>query len=136
MTGSVPVLVDTSVWVDHLGGYVTRQAQALRALMIDGRVVVGDLILLEVLQGIRTDVQFARTRRTLLELPVVSLCSPEIALVAAQNFRTLRARGYTIRTSIDCLIATFCIENGHELLHSDRDYVPFEEHLGLKRAAV
>ena len=68
----------------------------------------------------------------LLALPVVSIVSLEIALAAAQDFRTLRARGFTIRTSIDCLIATFCIENDCELLHSDRDYLPFEEHLGLR----
>lgn len=92
---------------------------------------ITDLILCEVLQGVRDDRQFTKTHDALLKLHLFSTGGGEIALAAARNFRTLRSRGRTVKT-IDCLIATFCIERRHALLHSDRDYDVFEAELGLE----
>lgn len=126
------IMVDSSVWVDYLGGRPTPQTLRLRdELLLTERVVVGDLIICEVLQGVRHDWEFERVRRELFTLEVVTICDPYIAVQAARNFRWLRQRGITIRRTIDCLIATCCIERGYVLLHNDRDFDAFEEHLGL-----
>ncbi len=65
-------------------------------------------------------------------MSVLSSGGVEIAVAAAENYRILRTKGITVRKTIDCLIATFCIREGHELLHRDRDFDPFEMHLGLQ----
>ncbi|WP_425070015.1 hypothetical protein [Rhizobium tumorigenes] len=44
----------------------------------------------------------------------------------------MREKGITIRKSIDLITGTFCIEEGHSLLHHDRDFAPMRDHLGLK----
>lgn len=96
------------------------------------RLGITDLILCEVLQGIRDDQQFSVVRRELLRLEVFTMGGIELALAAAQNYRKLRARGYTVRRTIDCLIATFCLLHDHVLLHNDRDFEPFERVFGLR----
>ncbi len=95
------------------------------------RLGITDLILCEVLQGVKDDRQFAAVRRELLKLEVFLTGGTELAIAAAQNYRRLRARGYTVRRTIDCLIATFCLLHHHSLLHNDRDFDPFETVLGL-----
>jgi predicted nucleic acid-binding protein len=94
-------------------------------------LAVGDLALVEVLQGFREEREFEAARRLLLSLSVVDLCGADIAIRAARNYRSLRSRGFTVRKTIDCVIATCCIERGYELLHSDRDFDVFE-HLHLR----
>ena len=91
-----------------------------------------DLILCETLQGIPDDALYQKARDYLLQFVVFDTSGVEVALAAAQNYRILRKQGITIRGTIDCLTATFCIHKGHSLLHHDRDYDPFEKHLGLK----
>jgi len=93
---------------------------------------IGDLVLHEVLRGVRDDLRFARLKRDLLALPVHAMVSPALALKSAEHFRILRRKGITVRSTIDCLIATYCIEGGHQLLHADRDFDPFEQYLGLQ----
>jgi len=95
-------------------------------------VGVGDLILHEVLRGIRDDMRLRRVRRDMLELPSHRIVTPALAMKAAEHYRALRRMGITVRSTVDCLVATYCIEAGHELLHSDRDYDAFEQHLGLR----
>ena len=129
-------MVDSSVWIDHWNSRLTPQVHALRLAQYGSDVAVGDLIILEVLQGFRTKRMFNHVLQVFLSYPTLDLGGVELAVKAARNYRFLRSRGFTVRKPIDCLIATFCIENGYELLHSDRDYLPFEEHLGLKSAAV
>lgn len=128
-------MVDSSVWIDHLNNQPTPQVQRLRGQLLTGDVALCDFVLMEVLQGIRDDRRHDRTLAALQTYPIHSLGGAPLAIRAANNYRSLRARGITIRSSIDCLIATFCIENGFELLHSDRDYRPFELHLGLRVVA-
>lgn len=128
------ILVDSSVWIDFFRGTVTPQTERLDALLGSELLVVGDLILAEVLQGFSSERDFNQARKLLTALDVVTLGGPEIAIQAARNFRTLRARGVTIRKTIDTLIATRCIESDYALLFSDRDFEPFVEHLGLRSA--
>jgi predicted nucleic acid-binding protein len=130
------VIVDTTVWVDYLKGRGTPQVQWLDRNLQRQRLGLTDLILCEVLQGIRDDHQLTAVQRQLLKFEVFSTGGVALALAAAGNYRTLRSRGYTIRKTIDCLIATFCLEHGHVLLHNDRDYGPFEQELGLLTVAL
>lgn len=95
-------------------------------------LAIGDLILAEVLRGFHAEREFEQTRRELTSLDIVELGDREIALKAAENFRKLRQLGVTVRSTIECIIATRCIESGHQLLHSDRDFDPFAQHLGLR----
>lgn len=126
------VIVDTSVWVDALRGTLSPHTVWLRSGVERGEVGLTSLIACEVLQGIRNPSQFDGFCSDLLELPVFEAVSTRVATQSARNFLALRARGITIRKTIDCLIATFCIERGFELLHRDRDFDHFEAHLGLK----
>lgn len=130
------ILVDSSVWVDYLRGNATPQAEKLDALLGVELLAIGDLILTEVLQGCASDREFNRVRRLLGTLEMVELGGADIAVQAAKNFRRLRARGVTVRKTIDTLIATRCIVDKLELLHSDRDFDAFERHLGLRCVAV
>jgi predicted nucleic acid-binding protein len=126
------ILVDSSVWIDYFNGWPTAETGFLDGLLAQRRPLLGDLILAEVLQGFRSDLDFHRARRELDMLPFVTLGGRAIAIAAAQNFRALRRRGVTMRKTIDTLIASFYIVDRHELLHSDRDFDPFERHLGLR----
>lgn len=126
------VIVDSSVWIDYLNGAINDQTEWLDLQLLQQRIGLTDLILCEVLQGIRTDAQFRQIHEYLLNFQVFVAGGVDLATAAAQNFRTLRKRGITVRKPMDCLIATFCILEGHELLHRDRDFDAFENHLRLK----
>ena len=130
------VIVDSAIWVDYLRGAMTLQSDWLNLHAGRQRLGLTDLILCEVLQGVRDDAQFAAVRRTLLHFDVLTMGGTALALNAAENYRTLRARGRTVRRTIDCLIATFCLMHDHELLHNDRDFDAFEQVLGLRVVAV
>ena len=128
------ILVDSSVWIDLLNDVVTEQVRRLRALLPTTPLLIGDLILFEVLQGFRIEAQARLVERSLSRFEAVSLIDPELAVKAAANYRVLRRRGITVRKTIDVIIATYCIERGHSLLHSDRDFAPMERLLGLQAA--
>ena len=125
------VIVDSSVWIDFLNQRETPQTHWLSASSSLGNVGLNTLVLAEVLQGIRHDSRFRRAEQFFRTMPVVDSYDYLLAVRAADNFRTLRGLGVTIRSTIDCLIATFCIEAGHQLLHCDGDYDFFERHLNL-----
>lgn len=126
------ILVDTSVWIDYLRGLATTQTIELGIQMESGPLLVGDLILCEVLRGMRSGAQARRVEASLRRFELISLSGPEIAIKAADNYRQLRRRGVTIHSVVDILIGAFCIEHGHALLHSDRDFEPMERFLGLQ----
>jgi predicted nucleic acid-binding protein len=126
------VIVDTTVWIDYLAGTANGQTSWLDRELDRQRLGLTDLILCEVLQGIRSDSAFTRARRDLEKFHIFEAGGIDLALAAAQNYRLLRRRGATVRKTIDCLIATFCLQAGHQLLHRDRDFDPFEKHLGLR----
>ena len=126
------IVVDSSVWVDFFNGTKNKQTDLLDQLLGRERILIGDIILTEVLQGFRRDAEFQRARKLLEALEFQAMLGKEMALRCAKNYRKLRKAGVTVRKTIDVMIATFCIEGGHELLHSDRDFDAMEKHLGLK----
>jgi predicted nucleic acid-binding protein len=126
------VIVDTTVWVDYLRGEQNSQVDWLHREKDRQRLGLTDLILCEVLQGVRGDAAFASVHEELSHFEIFEPGGVELAIAAARNFRKLRQRGLTVRKTIDCLIATFCLRERHLLLHRDRDYDAFEEELGLR----
>jgi predicted nucleic acid-binding protein len=127
----VVILVDSSVWIAHLRGRQTPATAKLEAAAGREPLLVGDLILLEILQGARNEVHAARIERRLRSYAIVPLLDADLAPRAARNYRKLREMGITIRKTADIIIGTFCIEHRHSLLHDDRDFLPMEQHLGL-----
>jgi len=125
------ILVDGSVWIAYLRDRPTSAVARLEAAAREEVLLVGDLVLLEVLQGARTERDAARIERELRRFEIVSLLDADLAVRAARNYRTLRALGFAVRKTVDVVIGTFCIERGHALLHDDRDFAPMEAHLGL-----
>ena len=126
------ILVDSSVWIDFFNGRANRETDLLDDLLETDLLLTGDIIFTEVLQGFRAESDFRRAKRALGQLEFRPMLGRAIALKSATNYRVLRAKGITVRKTIDMLIATFCIENRHELLHSDRDFDPIQQHLGLR----
>jgi|SRR5882724_347128 len=125
------VVVDTTVWIDYFAGTSNPETEWLYLQMGQQPLALTDLILGEILQGLRDRATFVRVRNKLRSYIVFDGCGVEVALETAYNFRKLRQQGITVRRTIDCLIATFCLRNGHSLLHRDRDFDPFEQVFGL-----
>lgn len=131
------VVIDSSVWIDFYRGRMTIEVSILQKLMWrTDEIFIGDLILTEVLQGANTAKEFAKIQSDLSAFDQITISDPQCAVQAAQNFRTLRAQGITVRKTIDTLIATRCIMNSIPLLYSDRDFDPFVTHLGLMPALL
>jgi predicted nucleic acid-binding protein len=126
------VIVDTTVWIDYFGGVINGETVWLDRALGRDRLGLTDLILCEVLQGVRSEAAFVHVLDELVKLRVFTAGGPELAVTAAHNYRILRQRGFTIRKTIDCWIATFCLLSGHKLLHRDRDFDMFETVLGLQ----
>ncbi len=125
------IIVDTTVWIDYLRGMRTPHAEWLEGNLHRERLGLTDLILCEVLQGVTTERAFETVHRELLRFEIYPMGGADLAIEAAKNYRRLREAGRTVRRTIDSLIATYCLRQGHTLLHNDRDYDPFEELLGL-----
>ena len=125
------IVVDSTVWIDFFNGIDTRQTNLLDELLGVQPILTGDLILAEVLQGFRSDAHLHSAQSTMDTLFFEPMVGRHIAMVSARNYRKLRKEGITPRKTIDMLIATFCMENGHQLLHADRDFDPMSVHLGL-----
>jgi len=128
------ILVDTSVWIDYLNGVQSKHTDALDTGIVEGVVAIGDLIFLEILQGIRDDRDYRKTKQTLMTLDLYEMFGKGMAEKCAENYRALRKKGITIRKTTDVIIATFCIEQRIPLLFLDRDFIPFMDHLGLLTA--
>lgn len=130
------VIADTSVWVDFLRGTPAAHCDRMALLLDDQSIALCDRVLQEVLQGVPDEREFRKVSTRLLALPCFNLGGNSLAHTAALNYRRLRRLGVTPRSATDVLIATFCIEEGHELLHNDRDFDFMAGHLGLKVATV
>lgn len=130
------IVVDSSVWIDFLNGREAPHVSRLRALLGVEEVIVGDLMLCEVLQGLRDERAAKSVEALLRRFDIVAMGGAEIAVAAARNFRTLRRKGITVRTTIDLLIGAWCIENSTALLHNDNDFRPMARHLGLIEVPV
>lgn len=125
------MLIDSSVWIDYFNGTITPQTNHLDKILGVEEIVIGDLILAEVLQGFRLDKDDNAAKEAMYTFPILHLVGKDMALKSADNYRFLRKRGVTIRKTLDCLIATFCIEHTLDILHADSDFDPFEQHLHL-----
>lgn len=130
------ILVDSSVWIDYFNGKKTPETDSFDSVLEKELIIVGDLILVEVLQGFRDDNDFQLAKKLLLSFPVVEIGGEELAIASALNYRVLRKKGATVRKTIDVLIGTFCIRHQVSLLHSDRDFDPMARFLGLKTASA
>jgi predicted nucleic acid-binding protein len=125
------LVVDSTVWIDYFNGAETPQVEFLNRALERTPILVGDLILTEVLQGFRHEADFETARRLLTRFTQAQMVNPALAVQSARNYRLLRKKSITVRKTIDNLIATYCIENDHELLHNDSDFDSYEKHLGL-----
>ncbi len=125
------VIVDTTVWIDYLNGTATPETDWLEQQLTERRFGLLDVMVCEVLQGLPSEREATRTLANLKRFEICDTGGVDLAVAAAANYRFLRARGRTVRKTIDCLIATYCIREGHSLLHADRDFDPFEDLLGL-----
>lgn len=125
------VIVDTTVWVDYLNDVTAPETEWLDTQLACQPLGLLDLMICEILQGLATDEEAARVLRDLKRFQLFETGGLELATAAARNYRLLRAKGRTVRKTIDCIIATYCIREGHSLLHRDRDFDPFEQLLGL-----
>jgi predicted nucleic acid-binding protein len=125
------VIIDTTVWIDYLRGVHNKETNYLDRELGRQRFGLTDLILCETLQGITDEKSFTRVLHNLRSFELFETGGADLAIEAARNFRRLRQHGYTVRKTIDCLIATFCLQHGHSLLHRDRDFDHFEGLLGL-----
>ena len=126
------ILVDSSVWIDFFRGTATPQTERLDGLLGSRALGIGDLNLTEVLQGCRFQKEFNEARRLLARLEFIVLGGSDVAVQAAVNYRKLRSLGLTNRGTVDVVLATRCIVSGYQLLHSDRVFEAFEQHLGLR----
>lgn len=126
------IFLDSTVLIDYFNGKNTWQVKKLESILGKELVVIGDYVLTEVLQGFRSDKEFQKAKAILLAFPCFNIAGKEMAIQSAKNFRYLRKKGITVRKTIDVIIATFCIENEFTLLHNDKDFIPFENHLKLK----
>jgi predicted nucleic acid-binding protein len=128
------IVVDSSVWIDFFHGVSTPEVERLDGLLGVTPLAIGDLILVEVMQGFRTDQDVATARQLFRSLALLPILGGSNAWKAAENYRQLRRKGITVRKTIDGIIATACIEANLPLLFSDRDFQPYVEHLGLEVA--
>jgi predicted nucleic acid-binding protein len=125
------IVVDSSVWIDFLSGRNLAHVRRLRAAFGEEEIVVGDLMLCEVLQGVAGERRAAEVESVLRRFAIVTMAGDSIAVAAARNFRRLRGVGITIRKTIDLLIGTWCIEHSVPLLHNDSDFHLMARHLDL-----
>jgi predicted nucleic acid-binding protein len=130
------MVVDSSVWIDFLNGRKAAHVERLQAALGVDEIIVGDLMLCEVLQGLGSERDARRVESLLRRFEIAPMAGETIAVSAARNFRALRRRGVTIRKTIDLLIGTWCIENRRVLLHNDSDFRPMATYLGLMEAPM
>lgn len=128
------LVVDASVWIDFFSGRAHPAVDALADLLAHGevRLVVPDLVLYEVLRGFRHERDLRQASLLMQGLDIEPCVGETVALAAVQHYRGLRAQGTAVRSSVDMLIAAFCIENDYALLHKDRDFDGLAQHRGLK----
>jgi hypothetical protein len=128
------IIVDSSVWIDYFNGVGSPAASRLDSMLGVELLGIGDLILAEVLQGFRSDAHYRAATELMLSMPVFDMLGKDMALRSAGNYRTLRAKGITVRRTADVIIASYCIKHELPLLFEDKDFLPFVQNLGLRTA--
>ncbi len=130
------VIVDTSAWIEYFRNGITSVVKTVDYCLERDLVGIGDLVYCEVIQGIRSNRDRGQVSSLLLSLPHYNMAGFEIAEKAAQNYRLLRSKGFTVRKTIDVIIGTFCAENGFEIVHNDRDLKLMARHIGLEQYEI
>jgi predicted nucleic acid-binding protein len=130
----IVIVVDSSAWINWLNRVAGPTTEKLDDDIDPLDIIVGDIVLLEVLQGARNDRHAGSMRHQLNRFQIEPILSPALAIKAADNYRLLRSVGYTVRKIPDIIIGTFCLEHDYALLQADRDFLPMVEHLGLRLA--
>jgi predicted nucleic acid-binding protein len=126
------VLVDTSVWIDFFSARPEPHVNTFETLIADKEdICICGIILTEILQGIRNDTEFNKTRKLLGNLIYLPMAYDDYVR-SAQIYRHLRQKGITIRKSVDCMIAAVALAHNVFLLHNDRDFFPIEDYFGLR----
>ncbi|MFT7721399.1 MAG: PIN domain-containing protein [Roseateles sp.] len=128
------LVADSSVWIDFFNGAGNAASDALEGWLIQGdaEVLMPDLVLFEIVRGFRTDREMRDAMRILAPMGARAIGGEAAALRAAERYRSLRAVGYTVRSGVDALLASYCIDHDHILLHRDRDFLPYVERFGLR----
>jgi len=126
------VIVDTSAWVEFFRAGEPTVVEKVDRLLAEELVGIGDLIYCEVMHGVYSPRRREEVSSLLLSLPRFEMAGFAMAEKAAANYRLLRSRGITVRKTIDVVIGTFCAENGHGLVHYDRDFDLMAPHIGLQ----
>lgn len=126
------IFLDSTVLIDYFNDNPTWQVEYLDRILGNEIIIIGDIVIAEVLQGFRNDKDYQTAKNLLFEFPCYNICNKELAIKSAENLRTLRKKGITVRKTIDMIIATYCIENDLTLLHNDKDFDPISEKLNLK----
>ncbi len=128
------MMIDTTVWIDYLRGTPTPEERALETLILAGQrmICLTDIILTEILQGVRMDAQYTKARHFFERLPCLTAKAPGTFIHAAELYRYCRKKGVTVRSTVDCLIAAVCLENKIPLLHHDADFAHLSKLCGLK----
>ena len=126
------ILVDSSVWIGYFNGEINPQTDWLHSALGREIIIVGNLILVEVLQGFQSDSDFNKAKELLSNFQLMEMLDQKLAVKSAKNYRFLRRKGVTVRKTINVIIGTFCIHHNISLLHDDRDFDPLTKHLKLK----
>lgn len=131
------ILVDTSVWIDFLNGRDTPHRRLLHNLIEEEKdICITEIILTEILQGIKDDALYAITKNYLLEFPVIKPGGIDSYISAAEIYRRCRKQGKTIRKTVDCIIAAIARENKITLFHNDIDFETIKKCVDLKTIEI
>jgi predicted nucleic acid-binding protein len=126
------IIADTGIWIDYFNGVINLYSNRLDQALQDEQVALTDIILMEILQGFRSEKEYSRAKTALSALPCFEILGVKNALRYTEYYRTLRKQGITIRKNNDVMIAGFCIVQRIPLLFNDRDFEPFVKYLGLQ----
>ena len=125
------IVVDSSVWISHFYNVPHPEVEALRSIEAAETILMGELIFLEVSMGAKSEKNARDLEQSLGQFTSVTMLDRSTVEAAGVNYRQLRARGITLRSTVDLIIGTYCIEHRHQLLHRDRDFGHMQQ-LGLQ----
>ena len=126
------IVVDTSAWIEYFRNGTASVVKSIDSSLSSNLIATGDLIFCEVMQGIKIKKERDYVGDLLLSLPRYNMVGIECAEKAAENFRSLRSKGITVRKTIDVIIGTFCAENRFQLIHNDHDFDLMASCIGLE----
>jgi len=126
------IFIDTSAWIEYFNDTGHNVVRDIEYALDNELICLGDLVYCEVLQGIKNKRELNIVKKVFSTLQKDIVGGFEVCEKASENYKYLRAEGVTVRKTIDIIIGTFCLENGYEIIHSDRDYTYMEKHLNLK----